>query len=119
MRRISIAADSRIAAFSLLVITVSHEEIPGYVVEAQRARDAQDLEAERAALEALKETDPHHIKSLEDLARIARKEGRLIDAANQWAEVAALDPMHATAHFEQARNLYAAGDYRTDDTDTG
>ena len=108
-----VAASVIVSLFALLVISLSHEEIPGYIVEAQRARDAQDLGAERAALEALKESDPHHIKSLEDLARIAREEGRLIDAAKQWGEVATLDPMHATAHFEQARNLYAAGDYRT------
>ncbi len=108
-----VAASVIVSLFALLVISLSHEEIPGYIVEAQRARDAQDLGAERAALEALKESDPHHIKSLEDLARIAREEGRLIDAAKQWGEVAVLDPMHATARFEQARNLYAAGDYRT------
>ena len=70
-----VAASVIVSLFALLVISLSHEEIPGYIVEAQRARDAQDLGAERAALEALKESDPHHIKSLEDLARIAREEG--------------------------------------------
>ena len=69
-----VAASVIVSLFALLVISLSHEEIPGYIVEAQRARDAQDLGAERAALEALKESDPHHIKSLEDLARIAREE---------------------------------------------
>ena len=102
-----------LSLLALLVISVTHEDIPGFVVEAQKARDSQDLKGERAALESLREADPHRIESLEELARISRKEGRLVDAANLWGEVAALDPLHASAHLEQARNLYAAGDYRS------
>jgi tetratricopeptide (TPR) repeat protein len=81
-------------------------------VKAQEARDANDSTAEREALEALSEADPQHVESLERLARIARQEGRILDAARQWGKVAALDPTSTEARFEQARNLYAAGDYR-------
>jgi tetratricopeptide (TPR) repeat protein len=106
-----VAASVILSLSALLYISFTGEDIPGYSVEAQRARDANDLTAERAALEALSETDPQHVESLERLARISRQEGRFVDAARQWEDVAALDPMHAGARFEEARNLYAAGDY--------
>jgi tetratricopeptide (TPR) repeat protein len=107
-----VAASVILSVLALLYIFVTGENVPGYAVEAQRARDASDVTAERAALEALSEADPQHVESLQRLARIARQEGRFIDAARQWGEVAVLDPMHAEARFEQARNLYAVGDYR-------
>lgn len=107
-----VAASVILSLVALLYISVTGEEVPRYAMEAQRARDAADVTAERAALEALSEVDPQHVESLERLARIARQEGRFIDAAKHWGEVATLDPMHAKARFEQARNLYAVGDYR-------
>jgi tetratricopeptide (TPR) repeat protein len=94
---------------SLVVIAVDQNNIPEHTIEAAQARSTGDLNGERTALEALHSTDPDQVDVIEKLAIIARGQGRWLNAAAAWARVARLNPLHANATFEQARNLAAAG----------
>lgn len=95
-----------------LVIIVAREQVTGSVIALDQAREADDPSVERAALESLVREDPHDAVALEELAHLARDQGRWIDAANHWAQIAKFDPLHADARFERVRNLLAAGDAR-------
>ena len=95
-----------------LVVIIAREQVTGSVIALDQARDADDPAIERAALESLVRDDPHDATALEELANLARDQGRWIEAANHWAQIAKLDPLHADARFERARNLLAAGDAR-------
>jgi tetratricopeptide (TPR) repeat protein len=94
---------------SLLVIAFDQNDIPTHTIEAAQARSNGDRSGERTALEALHSSDPAQVDVIEKLAVIARGQGRWLDAAAAWAQVAQLNPLHAGAQFEQARNLAAAG----------
>jgi tetratricopeptide (TPR) repeat protein len=94
---------------SLLVIAFDQNDIPTHTIESAQARSNGDRSGERTALEALHSSDPAQVDVIEKLAVIARGQGRWLDAAAAWAQVAQLNPLHAGAQFEQARNLAAAG----------
>lgn len=100
-----------ISLVGLLYIALVDDTDAKQSLTAQEARKAHDVVAERAALEAITDVDPQHVESIERLANIDREEGRFNDAAEHWGQVAVLDPLHATARFEQARNLYASGQF--------
>jgi tetratricopeptide (TPR) repeat protein len=107
--RTAIAVIAVASLTSLIAIAVEQNDIPAHTIEAAQARSSGDLNGERTALEALHSTDPDQVDVVEKLAIIARGQGRWLDAAAAWAQVARLNPLHADAPFEQARNLAAVG----------
>jgi tetratricopeptide (TPR) repeat protein len=106
----AVVAVVTIVCLLALVIIIAREQVTGAAIAVEEAAGAGDAASERAALEALARDDPHDASAQQELAVLARDEGRWVDAAAHWARVAKLDPTHANAHFEQARNLLAAGD---------
>jgi tetratricopeptide (TPR) repeat protein len=107
--RAAIAVIAVATLASLLVIAFDQNDIPAHTIAAAQARSNGDRSGERTALEALHSTDPAQVDVIEKLAVIARGQGRWLDAAAAWAQVAQLNPLHAGAQFEQAKNLAAAG----------
>jgi len=99
-----------IVCLMALVVIIAREQMTGSVIAVEQARGTVDPASERAALEAIVRDDPHDTDALEQLAILAREDGRWMEAANQWAQIAKLDPLNADARFEEARNLLAAGD---------
>ncbi len=106
------AAAVVLSLFTLLIIAATQEGVHQALLGADTAGEGADPRARREALEAARAADPHQVRTLEALARLAREEGRWLDAAQQWAEIAKLDPSYRDARYQEALNLDALGDWR-------
>ncbi len=62
-------------------MAVTPEDLGRSLIGGEKTRETEDPAARRAALEAMREADPHQVSTLEELARLARREGRWQDAA--------------------------------------
>ncbi len=109
---VGVAAAVVLSLFTLLIIAATQEGVHQALLGADTAGEGADPRARREALEAARAADPHQVRTLEALARLAREEGRWLDAAQQWAEIAKLDPSYRDARYQEALNLDALGDWR-------
>lgn len=102
-------ADARIAVLERYLRYAEHGAEAARELGAHyAARD--DLERARAYFERSIEVDPYDPDAWSELARLYAQSGRHDEAVYAWRAVIGLDPVdRATAQYELARSLHAAG----------